>query len=115
MFPDFNTLETITQGLTESGKLFNKQRHESESRLAITKIFLYAYFALIAFAFIFSAFYNFVAAYLNSLLNVGIDVPGKATLITYIDVTNTVSIVTTTLGSGLGFMIGYYFKSKSED
>jgi len=33
-------------------------------------------------------------------------------LIPYIEVSNTVSLITTTLSSGVGFVIGYYFKLK---
>lgn len=85
---------------------FDKTKHDSESRLTITRIFLISYFLLIAGAFLFSAAYNFISAYIN-LKN-----PNNP--ISYLDVSNTVSIITTTLSSGMGFVIGYYFKNHKE-
>jgi|WetSurMetagenome_2_1015567.scaffolds.fasta_scaffold673748_1 hypothetical protein len=98
-------LDQISEKI-ESSPSFDKLKHDSESRLSITKLFLIWYFSLIAGSFIFSAAYNFLAAYIN-LKN-----PNNP--INYLDVSNTVSIITTTLSSGVGFVIGYYFKNSNE-
>jgi len=87
---------------------FDKDEHDTKSRLEITKLFLNWYFWLIAGSFVFCLFYNLLVASMNAwwLHNKNI--------IPYIEVSNTVAIVTTTLSSGLGFVIGYYFKNKGE-
>jgi hypothetical protein len=84
---------------------FNQDEHDSRSRLTITKMFLQAYFTLIACGFVFCLFYNSIIAYLNHKYVFTIE---------YLDVANTVSIITTTLSSGVVFVIGYYFKSKNK-
>ena len=84
---------------------FDKAEHESKSRLEITKLFLKWYFCLICGSFLFCILYNLMAAMLNFYFNTN-------NPIKHVDVSNTVSIVTTTLSSGMGFVIGYYFKNK---
>lgn len=84
---------------------FHQQEHDSKSRLEITRLFLKSYFYLIAGGFIFCLVYNYGAALINSYSK--LDIP-----IRYVDVTNTVSIITTTLSGGMGFVIGFYFKNK---
>lgn len=84
---------------------FNKTEHESKSRLEITKLFLKWYFCLIAGGFLFCLIYNFFAAYLNYTFT--LESPLK-----YLDISNTVSLITNTLTGGMGFVIGYYFKNK---
>jgi len=86
---------------------FNPKQHDSEARREITKLFLKWYFVLIAFAFLFSAGYNFYAAYMNIALS-------STDKLKYLEITNTVSLITTTLSSGVGFVIGYYFKNKED-
>jgi ABC-type Fe3+ transport system permease subunit len=103
----FSKLDKIYHDVDSSQNKFDKSEHDSKSRLEITKLFLWWYFVLICFAFLFGAGYNFIAAYLNQ----GI---AKDYAISYLDISNTVSLITTTLGSGVGFVIGYYFKNKSE-
>jgi hypothetical protein len=84
---------------------FDKIAHDSKSRLEITKLFLKWYFCLIGGGFLFCLIYNFLAAYLNYKLK--LDTPLK-----YLDISNTVSLITNTLTGGMGFVIGYYFKNK---
>lgn len=115
-----NILETIRR---DSGEIsdeynakFNQQAHDSNSRLEITKLFLKWYFFLIAGSFVFSLVYNFGTAYINGhitkrLIDANKNIEG---LLPFLDVSNTVSIITTTLSSGVGFVIGYYFKNKGE-
>lgn len=103
LLSDLNEL----QNKPELSENFNKARHDSESRLKITNLFLWWYFALICFSFIFAGIYNYIAAHLNQEL-------AKENMISYLDVSNTVSLITATLSSGVGFVIGYYFKSKGE-
>lgn len=95
---------------------FDQTQHDSESRKEITKLFLKWYFCLIAGAFAFCAIYNFVAAKLNlGILKAAHDLSiERPELLTYLEVSNTVAIITTTLSSGVGFVIGYYFKNKGE-
>lgn len=87
---------------------FDGYKHDKESRFHITKSFLKWYFILIAGSFMFCLFYNDTAAYINHkwLINMR--------PLEYLDVANTVAIITTTLSSALGFVIGYYFKGKEE-
>jgi ABC-type Fe3+ transport system permease subunit len=103
------TLKAVQKNLKdldkERGK-FDKEKHDHESRLKITQLFLKWYFALIVFSFCFAIVYNFAAAYMNDGTNV------ENNYLPYLDVSNTVSIITTTLSSGVGFVIGYYFKNK---
>lgn len=94
------TVNTLIQG----GR-FNKEEHDSKSRLEITKLYLNYYFLLIAGGFAFCLVYNYGAAWFNHYIT--LENPIK-----YADISNTVSIVTTTLSSGMGFVIGYYFKNK---
>lgn len=86
---------------------FDRTQHDSESRLKITTLFLKWYFWLIAGAFLFTGFYNFIAAWIS------FKIPEHP--IPLLEVTNTVSLITTTLSSGVGFVIGYYFKNKDEN
>lgn len=99
-------LDNISKGI-ETDPAFNKTKHESESRLIITQLFLNAFFLLIAGGFLFCLIYNFGAAYLNKYLEL-------ASPIKYLDIANTVSLITTTLSGGMGFVIGYYFKNKDD-
>lgn len=94
----FNEIEATTNP-------FNQSKHDSEARKEITKLFLKWYFCLIVSAFSFAAFYNFMAAWINHSMQSDIS---------FLDVSNTVSIITTTLSSGVGFVIGYYFKNKGD-
>jgi hypothetical protein len=87
---------------------FNPEHHNSKLRGEITTLFLKWYFGLIAGSFAFSAIYNFLAGLLNYHYT-------QNNPINYLDVSNTVSIVTTTLSSGVGFVIGYYFKNKNDE
>lgn len=103
-----STLEDIQEKVAASQTTFDKAKHDSESRLEITKLFLRSYFSLVAWAFAFAAIYNFVSAIINSRKPEGMEALG------YLDVSNTVSIITTTLSSGVGFVIGYYFKTKGD-
>jgi hypothetical protein len=98
-----NLKEQVKESEPESK--FHQQEHDSKSRLEITKLFLKSYFWLIAGSFLFCLVYNYGAAYLNFEFKL-------ETPIRFIDVSNTVSIITTTLSSGMGFVIGYYFKNK---
>lgn len=107
-----SVLDALNARVESSQDKFDASEHDSRSRLEITKLFLKWYFCLIAGSFIFSLVYNFWAASINS------DLISKnqqlQNLIPYLDVSNTVSIITTTLSSGVGFVIGYYFKNKGE-
>lgn len=100
----FSILSNLEENLKRPK--FDKSQHDSESRLEITKLFLKWYFSLIAGTFIFTALYNFIAAIINS------KIPNSA--LPYLEVVNTVAIITTTLSSGVGFVIGYYFKNKED-
>ncbi len=86
---------------------WNKEKHDNEARLSITKLVLWWYFGLIIFSFLYAAGYNSLAIFLNQHLT-------TAESIKLLDVSNTVSLITSTLGSGVGFVIGYYFKNKGE-
>jgi len=86
---------------------WNKEEHEGKARLAITRLVLWSFFSLIVFSFLYAAGYNFYASYLNMLLP-------DVDKIKYLDIPNTVSLMTSALGSSVGFVIGYYFKSKGE-
>jgi len=89
---------------------FNAKKHDRETRKQITKLFLNWYFWLIILAFLFCLGYNWIIALLNiNLLSKGME------LIPYIEVSNTVSLITTTLSSGVGFVIGYYFKNDKDN
>lgn len=101
-----NLISQIEANWTKPSPVFNKDQHNADSRLSITKLFLKWYFCLIGGAFLFTGLYNFIAAHLNHMWASGIP---------FIEVTNTVSIITTTLSSGVGFVIGYYFKNKEEN
>lgn len=98
-------VEKLELNLNNEPRPFNKDEHNADSRLSITKLFLKWYFSLIAGAFLFTGLYNFFAADFNNLWGAAIP---------YLEVTNTVSIITTTLSSGVGFVIGYYFKNKED-
>lgn len=75
---------------------FYKDNHRKE----ITTLFLNWFFGLIIFSFCFCFIYNWVlATHFNQT-------SGMKPL----DVANIVPIITTTLGTGMGFIIGYYFK-----
>jgi len=93
---------------------FDKIKHDSESRLQITKLLLWAYFILIAASFAFCYLYNDHIAdlYLSAAkaLPTDITLPING-LPEYINVSQTVSLITATLSSGVGFVIGYYFKN----
>ncbi len=98
----------IQKDLKESPpESWNKEKHDGESRLAITRLFLKWFFFLIIWAFVFAATYNFLVAYINHRI------PGAA--LPYVEILNAVSLITTTLSSGVGFVIGYYFKNKEEN
>lgn len=86
--------------------LFNKDEHESKSRLEITRLILKWYFRLVAGSFGFCFFYNCTIAFLNDSL--------ECEPIPYLDVYNTVSIITASLTGIVGFVIGYYFKGKQD-
>lgn len=101
---DLDDLRKKVEDNTPESK-FHQQEHDSKSRLEITKLFLRSYFYLIAGAFIFCLIYNYGAALINSYWEVNVP-------IRYVDVTNTVSLITTTLSGGMGFVIGFYFKNK---
>lgn len=103
-------LDKFGEKVVEKSK-FDANKHAHESRLKITTLFLVAYFLLIAGSFIFSMIYNFHAAHINEEL---LKTNPNAHFLDYLDVYNTVSIITTTLSSGVGFVIGYYFKNKGE-
>jgi len=100
-----NKLDGISKKI-DPDPAFNKTKHDSESRFNITKLFLKWYFCLISGSFVFAAVYNFIAA------NINIRIPENQ--INYLDVSNTVSIITTTLSGAAGFVIGYYFKTKDD-
>ncbi len=106
MLEDLITPKDKLDNLSKEVGSFNRIQHDSESRLKITTLFLKAYFWLIAGTFIFTGFYNFIAAWISFKMP---DNP-----IPYLEVTNTVAIITTTLSSGVGFVIGYYFKNKGD-
>jgi hypothetical protein len=108
MLNDIDSFEKLTE-LTEGYK-FDTKKHDRETRKQITKLFLNWYFWLIIFAFIFCFGYNWAVALLN--LNL---LSNKLELIPYIEVSNTVSLITTTLSSGVGFVIGYYFKNDKDN
>ena len=118
--PIFKILEEIRKDSTETNleynDKFNQQAHDSGARLGITKLFLKWYFSLIAGGFVFCLIYNFGTAYINSHIVEGLVRSNQKIegLLPYLDVSNTVSIITTTLSSGVGFVIGYYFKNKGE-
>ena len=84
---------------SEEEPQFNPEKHSQESKLEITKLFLGRFFCLIVFTFLFCAIYNKWIA--------------EPPDIEPLDVHNTVSIVTTSLGTGLGFIMGYYFKNEN--
>lgn len=84
--------------------------NEVKSRLTITKLFLTWYFSLICGSFAFSLVYNFFAAIMN--LKLAATNKDLIIQIPYLDVSNTVQIITTTLSSGFGFVMGYYFRNK---
>jgi len=86
----------------------NQKQHDSQARLKITKLFLWGYFSLIGGSFIFCLVYNILAGWLSKKLSF-------TTPIEYINVVQTVSLMTTTLSSGVGFVIGYYFKNDEKD
>ena len=86
----------------------NQKQHNSQARLKITKLFLWGYFSLIGGSFIFCLVYNILAGWLSKKLSF-------TTPIEYINVIQTVSLITTTLSSGVGFVIGYYFKNDEKD
>ena len=86
----------------------NQKQHNSQARLKITKLFLWGYFSLIGGSFIFCLVCNILAGWLSKKLSF-------TTLIEYINVVQTVSLITTTLSSGVGFVIGYYFKNDEKD
>ncbi len=75
-----------------------------KSRLEITKYFLSSFFGLIIFSFIFCFIYNLCfIPWGDNLIKHGIKP---------LDITNILPLITTTLGTGLGFIMGYYFKDK---
>lgn len=89
---------------------FELKKHDRETKWKITRLFLTWYFVLIILAFLFCLGYNWIIALLNiNLLSNGME------LIPYIEVSNTVSLITTTLSSGVGFVIGYYFKNDKDN
>ena len=92
---------------------FDKIKHDSESRLQITKLFLWAYFILIAASFVFCYTYNNNIAdlYLVATKSSASGTLPVNVLPEYINVSQTVSLITATLSSGVGFVIGYYFKN----
>lgn len=102
-----DSIGALLSRIDRYGTSFDQRRHDSESRLRITTLFLKWFFSLILFSFLFSAAYNFVAAWINTNRDLTDKIP-------LLDVSNTVSIVTTTLSSGVGFVIGYYFKNKED-
>ncbi|MDA0617351.1 MAG: hypothetical protein O3A66_01350 [Proteobacteria bacterium] len=90
-------------------KAFELKKHDRETKWKITKLFLTWYFTLIIGAFCFCLIYNCVISWCNiKLLSKNMD------LIPYIEVSNTVSLITTALSSSVGFVIGYYFKNNGE-
>ena len=105
---DIDDFDKLSQA-TEDYK-FDANKHDKETKREITKLFLNWYFWLIILSFIFCLAYNWIVALLNVNLNAL-----KIELIPYIEVSNTVSLITTTLSSGVGFVIGYYFKNKERD
>ena len=108
---DFNFTDIKAKALPAA---FDKIKHDSESRLQITKLFLWAYFVLIAASFVFCYTYNDHIADLYLAATKAL--PADKTLPIsdlpeYINVSQTVSLITATLSSGVGFVIGYYFKN----
>lgn len=99
------TLRKLKDKVDSDNPNFDQPKHDSESRLEITRLFLKWYFGLIAGSFIFAAFYNWIFACINFKTQANI---------AYLDISDTVSIVTTTLNTGFGFVIGYYFKNKEK-
>lgn len=100
LLKEFGTLiKELSSSNDNFNPSFNKEEHESNSRLIITKLFLTWYFILIFGFFVFSLIYNLLSILLGST--------------NLLDIYKTVTIITTSLSGGVGFVIGYYFKNKN--
>lgn len=93
---------------------YNPKEYLAKTRTGIAKGFLWGYFILFILVFIFVWVYN------NNMLNNIITIskyPGYQDVINNIkllDIKNVLIVVTSALGTPLGFVIGYYFKSEQD-
>lgn len=97
-----NLGEQVSQFKLDKGEIVR-----DKTRFEITRMFLSWFFGLMVFSFFFCLFYN--AAFIlwgDKLVESGVKP---------VDIATILPLITTTLGTGLGFIMGYYFKGDERD
>lgn len=99
---DQNTIEissTTTQLANKLGsEAYNSKREEDHARTAIADFFVKAYVYLLAITITFSIAFNLLIFYLTSSADL------------FIPIKDITLLISSTVGTSLGFIIGYYFK-----
>lgn len=87
--------------------------HEVQTRSYLTYYFLVGFFGLIVGCFFFVLWYNSAAVgWIQELHEKGLN--DQANKIELLELSKVLSVIIGALGTSLGFIIGYYFKEKSE-
>lgn len=90
-----------------------KLRSEEDTRHSLTFLFIAGFFCLLGLSAIFVAFYNALTVdWIIKLNAAGLLEQSKK--IPFLELDKVLSIIVSSLGTSLGFIIGYYFKSKDK-
>lgn len=105
---EYITIQNIEHGFQELQRkkdlpAYNPKKHEDHTRAWVTGLFILGYFFLLILAEIFVYIYNY---HILSLIKEGVKLETNLLF----DIKNVLFVLTSALGTPLGFIIGYYFK-----
>ncbi len=96
----FDDLVTTRQRLAEKDRKYNPGEHKDKTRSKISLIFVCSYVGLIALVFIVSLIYNQIIILNDKQLNL------------LLEPKDIVLVITSAIGTSVGFVVGYYFKGE---
>lgn len=88
-------------------------RSEESTRHSLTFYFIIGFFILIALGAVFVAIYNSLAVGWVIKLNAA-GLVEQSNKVPFLELDKVLSIIISSLGTSLGFIIGYYFKNKDK-
>jgi hypothetical protein len=98
---ELELFEDNLNSIEEDKNNYNQQEHNDKTKSGLAKVFVYGYFLMIGLSMFSILIYNYLIFRIkndNELI---------------IDVKELLLVITTAIGSPLGFIIGYYFKENS--
>jgi hypothetical protein len=88
-----------TRTRIEKAEPYNAKKHEDKTRSTLALIFVWGYFIILGVGILVAVINNFAVEYFKL----------KSEII--ISVKDVVSVISGAIGTSLGFVVGYYFKS----